>query len=402
MLNKIVIILTTILLLSNCSVDKKFVKLFKEGYTQEKPFKVEIPFEYRLGLLIIKVEINGKMYDFVLDSGGINIISKELAETLESKDLFSKNIGGHQGKRQPMDFTKIKEISIGGVKFEDTPCGIGDFNQSLELSCIGLDGMIGSNLMRLAVWRIDFKDQIITITNTKESLSFEAITKQIPFYTDPTHQPYCDLKINGVEERNVNIDLGSVGGFSVSYGNYEKIQREVSKNKKAIQHGYYGSGYYGFGKIDSTYYLQVNKLSTGEIELENQILKFSKSASPTIGTSFFKNYHLVMNWNDKEILLTPHTDYDNQKFIDNGITLNKKDGALRIASIIKESEAELLGIQLGDKIIQIDGKDYTDITEEEYCDFILQNNWNNPRMNIVVSRGGEQLSFDLNKYVIIE
>ena len=402
MKNITIILFSIILLFTNCFTNRKFVKLFKDGYTQETPFKVEIPFEYRLGLIILEVEINNVTYDFVLDSGGVNLLSKELAETAGSKSLFSINVRGHQSKSQPMEFSKIEELSIGGIKFEDTPYGIGDFNQSDELSCIGLDGMIGSNLMRLAIWKIDFKNQIITITNTKDSLSIGANAKKVPFYTDVTHQPYCNLSIDGVEETNVNIDLGSVGVFSVLYSNYEKIHNEIPKAKKAIQHGHYGSGYYGFEKIDSTYYLQVSSLSMGEIELENQIIKISKSASPTIGTSYFKNYDLIMDWNDKEIILTPHTENDNQKFIGNGITFNYKEDALRIASIIKESEADNLGIRLNDKIIMINGNDYSNITKQEYCDFILQRKWDKPKMNIIVIRAGEQLSFDLKKNVIIE
>ncbi len=399
MINKTIILLTVILLLTNCSVDKKLTKLFKEGYTQEQSFNVQIPFEYRLGLMILKVEINNESYDFVLDSGGINLVSKELAKTLGSKGLFTKNVGGHQGSSHPMDFTTIKELTIGGIKFEETACGIGDFNQSLELGCIELDGMIGANLMRLAVWEIDFRNQIITITNTKESLSLGAKTKKIPFYTDSAHQPYCNIKVNEVEEKHVNIDLGSTDGFNLSYRNYEQIQKELPKNKKAIQYGYLGSGYYGYGKIDSTYYLQVDRLSIGEIGLDNQILKFSKSVIPTIGTAFFKNYDLVMNWNDKELLLSPHT--NNQKFINKGISLNYQDGALRIASLIKESEAEKLGIQLGDKVLQIDGKDYSNTSIDDYCDLLKHVYGNNDLIkNIVIDRNGEHLSFDLKNDVL--
>ena len=232
-MNKIILLLTLIFLLASCSVEKKFLKLFEEGYTQKQSFKIKLPFEYRLGLIIIKVEIDNETYDFVLDSGGVNILSKELAKKLEVKGVVTKNVGGHQGNYQPMDFTKIEEIAIGGIKFKEIASGIGDFNQSLELGCIKLDGMIGANLMRLAVWEIDFRNQIITITNTKETLSLGTESKRIPFYTDAVHQPYCNLKINELEEKNVNIDLGSTGNFNVSYKNYEKVQKELSESKKA-------------------------------------------------------------------------------------------------------------------------------------------------------------------------
>lgn len=402
MLDKPIILLTIILLFASCSMEKKFARLFQDGHTQKQAFKTEIPFEYRLGLIIIKVEINNKTYDFVLDSGGVNLLSKELAEKIGKKGFITKNVGGHQGNSQPMDFTKVEELTIGRVKFAETAAGIGDFKHSLELSCIKLDGMIGANLMRLAVWEIDFKNQIITITNTKESLSLSAQTKKIPFYTDAVHKPYCTVKINEVAEKNVNIDLGSVQGFNLSYDHYEKRQKELSKNKQAIEYGYPSSGYYGYGKVDTNYYLQVDRFSIGEIELDNQLLKFSKSVNPTIGTAFFKNYDLVMNWADKEILLTPHTAYDNQQLTHQGITLNNQDGALSIASLFQGSQAEKLGLQIGDKIIQMDGKDYANITEEAYCDFILQYNEGSQTTNIVVDRNGEQLSFNLKNEIIIE
>jgi len=326
MINKTIILLTVMLFLTSCSANKKFTQLMKGGVVQQKPFKVEIPFEYRLGLIIIKVELNNETYDFVLDSGATNVLSKELAETLGKKRLIIVNNRDVHGNYQPMGFTKIKAVTIGGIKFEETASGIGDFNQSIEVGCLGIDGIIGANLMRLAVWEIDFKNQIITITNTKESLALGAEIKKIPFYTNSVHQPLCNVKVNAVEEKNVTIDLGSNGGFSLSYNTYEKIQKELPKNKKVIEYGYHGSGFYGSGKIDSIFYLQANKLLVGGIRLDNQLLKFSKSSVPTIGTSFFKNYDLVMNWADNEILLTPHTDYDNQKFTQKRFTLDSIGG----------------------------------------------------------------------------
>ena len=391
------------LLLTSCSVKKKFGKLFEEGYTKQKTFKVEIPFEDKFGLIIIKVELNNETYDFVLDSGASNVLSEKLAKRLGSKGLFTVNNGDSQGNTQPMGFTKIEELSIGGIKFAGTGSGITSFNQSIDLGCIDVDVIIGSNLMRLAVWKIDFRNQIITITNSKESLSLGTKPKKIPFYTyGEEDKPFCNIKINGVEEKNVIIDTGSNGDFSLSYGSYEKIQKELPKNKKAIEYGSGGSGAYGYGKMDSTYYLQAGSLSIGEIGLNNQIIKFSKSIVPSLGTAFFRNYDLVMNWKDKELLLSPHTDFDNRQFIRGGFNLHYQEDALRIASLIKESEAETLGIQLGDKIIQIDGKNYANIAIADYCDLIKQVYKDNSIKNVVINRNGERLSFDLKNDVIIE
>jgi len=365
-------LLMTILLVCSCSVKKKFGKLFEEGYTQKKPFKVEIPFEDRFGLIIIKVELNNKTYDFLLDSGAVNMLSKKLAKTLGSKGLFTVNNADSQGNVERIELTKIEELSIGGIKFEGTGSGIIDLNQSIDIGCIDVDGVIGSNLMRLAVWKIDFRNQIITITNNKESISLGAKTKKIPFYT------------YGEEDK------------------HEKIQKELPKNKKAIEYGSVGSGGYGYGKMDSLYYLQAGSLSVGEIGLNNQIINFSKSPVSSIGTAFFRNYDLVMNWEDKELLLSPHTEYDNQQFIHGGFNVHYQDDALIVASLIKESEAEKLGIQLGDKIIQIDGKDYSNTSIAAYCDLLKRLYKDNSIKNVVINRNGERLSFDIKDDVLIE
>ena len=97
--------------------------------------------------------------------------------------------------------------------------------------------------------------------------------------------------------------------------------------------------------------------------------------------------------------MSPHT--NNQKFINKGISLNYQDGALRIASLIKESEAEKLGIQLGDKVVQIDGKDYSNTSIDDYCDLIRQVYEDKHLIkNIVINRNGEHLSFDLKNDVL--
>ena len=70
--------------------------------------------------------------------------------------------------------------------------------------------------------------------------------------------------------------------------------------------------------------------------------------------------------------------------------------------MIKESEAENSGMQLGDKVIQIDGKNYANIAIADYCDLIKRVYKDNSIKNVVINRNGERLSFDLKNNVIIE
>ena len=79
---KKIIIALLILPLLSCSH-----LILKSGKIEMKETHIKIPFEYSLGLPIIQVSINGKSYDFLFDTGAINIISEEMASELNVKTI---------------------------------------------------------------------------------------------------------------------------------------------------------------------------------------------------------------------------------------------------------------------------------------------------------------------------
>ena len=58
MKNLVFILLSTIAVTSCSSL--KLVKLLKQGDVEQPSFTSEIPFEMRMGLVVVKVNINGK------------------------------------------------------------------------------------------------------------------------------------------------------------------------------------------------------------------------------------------------------------------------------------------------------------------------------------------------------
>ena len=118
-------------------------------------FNAKIPFEYRLGLIILKVDIAGKEYDFVLDTGAPNVISKELAQKLGLNNVSEQKVGDSQGEYSNLGFTTIEKVTIGGIHFLNTGAAIADLELSKEVGCLKIDGLIGSNLMKKAIWKFD-------------------------------------------------------------------------------------------------------------------------------------------------------------------------------------------------------------------------------------------------------
>ena len=146
--------------ISSCS-SSKTKKLLQGGEVLQKEFKTEIPFEYRRGLIILKVNIEGKQYDFMLDTGAPNVISKELAQQLNYKNKVKRKVGDSQNVQTKLGITKIKKISLGDLDFLNTAAVVSDLSIG-AVGCLGIDGLIGANLMRNAIWKIDYSKQVIT------------------------------------------------------------------------------------------------------------------------------------------------------------------------------------------------------------------------------------------------
>ena len=85
---KVCIYLLIVILINSCSLSKAG-KYFKEGKTSEKNFKVTFPFEMKNGYIVVKAKIKNKDYNFILDTGTPNLVSKEFAESLNLKIIDS-------------------------------------------------------------------------------------------------------------------------------------------------------------------------------------------------------------------------------------------------------------------------------------------------------------------------
>ncbi|NRA50615.1 MAG: clan AA aspartic protease, partial [Phaeodactylibacter sp.] len=223
-----IILFVTLIALASCSTVKT-IKLMKSGEVAQEDFFQEIPFEYRLGLVIIEVTIAGDNYNFLVDTGAPNLVSKELAEKLGLANVSEQKVGDSQGKKASLGFVQIDEVRIGNLSFRQTGAAVADLNQSQEIGCMEIDGFIGANLMRKAIWKIDYEHQIITITDKAEQLNIPDNALRIPFYTVMTGSPIVDVSLNKQVKANGTIlDMGSSGDITLPRKNLDKLKKQMT------------------------------------------------------------------------------------------------------------------------------------------------------------------------------
>ena len=387
-----------LLLLTSCSGLKTF-KLMKSGEVEQEEFKVNIPFEYNLGMIILKVNISGEEYDFLLDTGAPNVISKELAQKYALSNIFERKFGDSQGQTSDLGMIKLDEISIGGINFLNTGAAVADLKQSKEVGCLQIDGLIGSNLMRKAVWKFDYENQIITISNSVESLKISESSEKIPFFTYITGTPIIDITLNDVKEKNVIVDLGSNGDIWLSKKTFNKLVDTDPTISRAVSFSSSSSGLYGIGAKDSVHHALISNISFGDVALKNTVVKFSNEVLSTIGINYFKNYDLIINWFDKEIIVTKKKEYDNSSLISYGFSFNNKNDRLIVGGTYTNSSADHAGLKINDIILKIDTKKYGVLTADHWCNIIENGLFNEEKstITVIVLRQNEELTFHLEK-----
>ena len=393
---KLLFSLIVLTLLTSCA-SSKIIKTLKQGNIVQEDFKTTIPFEYRKGLIILKVTIENETYDFILDTGASNVLSKELAEKLNVKSLGSENVTDIHKTSQLLNYTKIGNIEIGGINFQNTIAAISDFNSG-ELSCLNADGFIGSNLMRFAVWDFDFKNQLITITDNEQKLNIpsDAIESKM-FIGTASSVPSIISYINGDKALNNLIDLGNNSTPHLSYLNFVK-QKESNKITKYIAgSGYSGIGMYGKGEKKNEYSAKIDEIKIGDHIIKNKIMRV-KDGKTNLGLLFFKNYRLILNWKAKNIKMVQESTSNNTELNHFGFNPNFNKNKVFVDFIYNDTAASKL-LQIGDQILQINNIDYSKITNENKCDYFNDGiiSKGTDEITIKILRNEEELEFQLKK-----
>jgi len=305
---QVVIYSIIVIIISSCATNKA-VKYLNEGKTSEENFKVTLPFELRNGFIIVQAKIKNKDYNFILDTGTPNLVSKELAESLNLKVIDSVKASDVFNKKQTNQYARIDSIKIGTLDFVGTAALINDFNSVAVWSDMNVDGFIGSNLMQHAIWDIDFNKKQITITDNEAKLSLPEEIVENKLFIGYAGIPAVACKINGKKVWNFTVDFGYNGGIVMPFSEFEKQKEngQISDFTKSNTHGIVGI----YGKQDITrasYRGIINEIEFGNSTLKKEKVYSEQYFNQLFGLEFFRNYRVILNWKSKKIKLIENTE----------------------------------------------------------------------------------------------
>ncbi len=392
-LKNLFIALMSIWVLTSCA-GSKINKTLRSGSITQENFKTQIPFEYRKGLIILKVTIQDKEYDFVLDTGATNVISKELANELGLEKIGKQEIGDIHNETRELDYVKINNIQIGGINFKETIGTILDIKNN-ELAFLNIDGLIGANLMRFAIWDFDFDNQLITITDKEEMLNIPTNATESKLFIGTGSKASIITKVNGDRVLNNLIDLGNSSTAFLSYKTFKKQKKSKKIHEYIKGSGVSSIGAFGKGKVRNRYEAKVDEITIGNHVIKDKIVRIENGSS-NLGIAFFKNYRLILNWKDKNLKMIQKGKTLNTKLSDFGFYPNVENNKLFVG-FLYDSTAASTALQLGDQILQMNAINFTHVSDEDYKMYFTNGYIKGDEVKMTILRDGKKLDFEFKK-----
>lgn len=371
---------------------------FNRGRSVEKNFYAIVPYEELKSKLIIPVQIEGKTYRFLFDTGAPNLIGHSLNDQIHTNEINSIQVKDANDSKRPLQVIEIPMLEIGGVFFKNSPAIVNDSSSNFLFDCLQIDGIIGSNLVRNAIVQIDSKKRQIKISNREDQLGLSGMKSLDMALSKGQSSPYLwiSLKGQGKAKEQVLFDTGAQGFYDLSFHNFQTLDDLQVFDQVETAHGYKGLGLFGVAEPSLHYRVLVPEISLLGTVFENVISISTTAVKSRMGADILKYGKVTLDYKHQKFYFEP---FENRVDLSEEVwdlSPTMKDSSLVVGLVWQEELVKR--VQYGDKILQINEMKIEDL---ELCDLLLQElpfkNKTSVKITLKDSLG-EQQSFDLKKH----
>jgi predicted aspartyl protease len=398
MQKRVLLSILLIAILSACGIRSAFI-LKKTTPPELNEKTVVLNYIENRSAIILPVKINNKKYRFVYDTGAqATLISKEIMPRLPAdRDDISLKKKSHiniTDVRNSVQKLKVSVLDSLQLSPDLTYTGVGvlvyDFNKTPAFSCIQIDGVIGTNVIRQNNWKIDFDNHKVEVSGLEKEVKKTDKTIALPFSQDHRGVPYVDLFMNETEQQFM-VDIGK---------NSDLISLSSELPFDEYQHktvGHSSFGLFGKNKQDTITYGSANLTDSAQFEIKNIRLTHATHTHSLIGVGFLhKFYHTAtFDYKNNQILLEKKENV-NREIMNYPVSVMVGKNNLTISS----KDINLSDIQIGDTVVGINKVDYDGSNTCELVEEVKNSRKNGNPIILRIKRLGVMSEFTFSLYPI--
>jgi len=364
--------------------------------------KVSLPFISADNLVLIDVELNGKLGRFIFDTGAeATVVNAAFATGI---GLINKGTTTGTGSAGSATAGVIRgvDLSIGGISLTGTTV------YSLPLDAFGpalgfkIDGIVGNDLISRIVAEIDYAAGTLTIY-------------QLASYSAPPGAAKIALIVKGglpFIRADINIDKKRTltGKFEIDTGSTGAVLLNSPLVRKyglaTTLSNYLDTKTGGVGGTGTSKIVRINGVSLGQFKIDRPITQLytgtkggnaSAAYDGLLGGAIFRRFKLTVDMSRKRLLLEPNsfikdefdTDMSGLSLVSDGDDL----ASVLVDEVKPDSAAGRAGVAEGDVIVSINGRLNPTLQEVrrlmrtpgEY-DLVLRSHDNQVKVHLILKR----------------
>lgn len=381
----------TLFIFSNLSLIAQGKKFFENGDVQLKSAVEKINLKYSTDLPFVQVSINGKIYNFLLDTGAPTVISTAIYAELGLEKKYKSTVKDSQKNKQEQIFTELPEMTVGQLTFKNIGVIVMDLTTA-EFGCFKVDGILGSNQMAKLFWRVNYNENSLEATQDLSRFDLTGYDIVIPFDVKDQKTPVIEARIMD-KKMNLTFDTGSSGSIKITNNNYnfKKVTERVNV------YGNTSVGAFGSGDPVLGYIFKSSDVSLGNKSFNNELV--ATGNSNLLGNDFLKNFVFVLDWAGHKIYMKQikETSHKLESF---GFGYRFIEGRPTVVYVFQEEDFPL---KVGDSIISINNINLDNLDKEGVCHYFLNRVEKDAAViDLKIKRGGVVMNVNLKKNVYLK
>ncbi|WP_209390978.1 retropepsin-like aspartic protease [Chryseobacterium sp. RR2-3-20] len=354
------------------------------GNIAQKKYNQTLSYELVKKKIIVNVSINGKPHKFLFDTGAPMAVSKEIFDEYSLPKTGSIPLADASGKKQEMILTTVPSLKWGEIDFLNTPGIVFDESSTAMMKCFGVEGIIGSNMLRNSVVQIDHQKKQITITDNVKNLTITGNSYLDMKLSESQSNPFIRIVLqkDGVKVVDqVLFDTGADDFYEISTSAYHFFNEKNSVIKTlAKSKGSFVYGFHGMNDTIEQFAIEIPLMTIVEDKFNNVISSTTSSKESRLGYKVLEYGKTTLDYNKKRFYFEPYSDANKELIalhpwqIYPTIQNNKL-----VVGIIWDKSLEK-NLNLGDEIQNFNDIDYKNM---DVCELFRSNNSNSNNESVL-------------------
>jgi len=340
-------------LLSSCSSLKRMV-------VNENITPIEISYlQNDYYIIIDNIKVNSTPIDgnVIFDTGcNLTVIDNSVAQDLNIKTIKKVIHRDISGRMKFVPYVKVESLNVNGAVFRNVYAMVIDLSL---FDCENLKIILGDNVLKTGIWKIDMLKHKITLYNQNENINYDGFHK-IPFSHKFNWIKLEQFTFNGYELKNIKLDTGNPIPLTLSLKG--KIKKETLIPAYSYEYYMRTLNKVQPKKIIEDYYF--TSINLNGLQVDSVFTVFTKNIPfRLIGLNFFKNSTIIIDYKNSLIGIKEPFFMQKPNFENVGISFDSfNDNEVIISTLRLNSPADKLGVKVGDKVQKINGTDISDFS----------------------------------------